>query len=81
MCPAHLEQDLEIAGHSRRMRKLRRPKNPVVKDSYLSRGVENNGIIEVANDSDLEEPEEEDGTVYRLSERSIKLDFIDRVKR
>lgn len=54
-------------------------------DSNLRRGHKNDGLIEIENDEDQEEPVEfEDimigGIVYRLPERGIKLDFLDKVK-
>ena len=51
----------------------------------LRRGHKNDGLIEIEN-----EPEEEDstefeeitvsGVIYRLPERGIKLDFLDKIK-
>lgn len=86
MCPAHVDPEL-LAVRSRsngRTRKVRRPRNAVVKDTALRRGFVNNGIIEIENESSDDETffEEEDdmGTVYRLPERGIKLDFIAKVK-
>lgn len=62
---------------------LRKPRNAKVMDTSLSRGHVNEGIIEVINDesepeSDFFEDDKE-GIVYRLPEKGIKLDFIDRV--
>lgn len=64
-------------------RKVRRPKNARIVDTALRRGFRNNGLIEIQNDQSDEEDEsdrEEMGIVYRLPERGVKLDFIDRVK-
>jgi len=64
--------------------KRRKPKNPRIVDVALRRGFRNNGIIEIDNmSSDEDEFAEKDmlGTVYRLPEHGIRLDFIDRVKR
>lgn len=91
-CPLHVTQDLRLIGNPAfaytkpdgsavRGHKLRRPKQPRVIKPAIGRGLRNNGVVEV----ELEEPEEvtiqqEDGVVYRLTEQSIKLDFIERVK-
>lgn len=69
----------------RRTIHVRKPKNPTVVDTSLSRGSRNNGIIEVAEDdtdaSDSEFYDFEDvGVVYKLPSEGIKLDFIDKVK-
>ena len=86
MCPVHIDHNLMIPGRGGgRLFKLRRPKNPRVVDSCLRRGFKNNGIIEIVNDpSDSEDDgryEEPNGVVHRVTELSIKLDFIDRSKR
>ncbi|CAZ84076.1 unnamed protein product [Tuber melanosporum] len=70
MCPAHAD-----------MYQPRRPKKAVIVDAYLRRGMKNNGVIEIENEE--EETFEElliSGVVYRLPERGIKLDFIEKVK-
>ena len=94
MCPVHIEHELQALNstdkltahphmHSGRIHKSRRPKNARIVDTALRRGFANNGMIEIENE--LSDDEEEDaekrryGTVYRLSEQGIKLDFIDRV--
>ena len=96
MCPNHIDAELlaistetkaiaETQAGGARMHKIRRPKNARIVDTALRRGFRNNGIIEIENeptDDDEEEMEREEfGVVYRLPERGIKLDFIDRVKR
>ena len=82
MCPAHVEPELLTVGHNGRMHKIRRPKNAKVIDTALRRGFKNNGIIEIENDpSDVEDTiGVADSVIYRVTEQSIKLDFIDRVK-
>lgn len=64
---------------------MRRPRNARVVDTSLNRGFINNGIIEVINDESEEEEdfyeEEVSGTVYRLPEKGIILDFIDKVNK
>ncbi|ODQ53561.1 hypothetical protein SAICODRAFT_24800 [Saitoella complicata NRRL Y-17804] len=76
MCPNH-------ALHA--MKKQRVPKGRKVVDVQLSRGFKNNGDVEIANEQEKEaEDEFEEFTVqdvkYRLPERGIKLDFLDKVK-
>jgi len=71
--------------------KIRRPKNAIFVDTALSRGFKNNGLIEVINEpSDdetftLKKYETESPKslpqLLRAPEKSLKLDFIDRVKR
>jgi hypothetical protein len=54
------------------MKRIRRPKNPRYVD------------IEVLPDEDEEEnleDQETEGVTYRVSEKGVKLDFIERVKR
>lgn len=62
---------------------MRKPRNAKIVDTSLNRGFVNEGIIEVINDESEEESgfydEEVSGVVYRLPEKGIKLDFIDRV--
>lgn len=64
---------------------MRRPRAAKVIDTALSRDFINDGVIEIANDSSDDESEFEEidvaGVVYRLPEKGIKLDFIDRVRR
>lgn len=89
MCPNHVDHELIAvksakSGYSR-IHRIRRPKKAKVVDTQLRRGFVNNGIIEV----DLEPSEDEGfyedhsscGVVYRLPERGVKLDFIEKVKR
>jgi len=89
MCPNHVTDDPNgdgLQGTNRavnggRIGKLRRPKHATIKDVSLRRGFHNNGLIEVLNDpSDTEKEVDETGIIYRLSEKAIKLDFIDRIK-
>ncbi|KAH0355658.1 hypothetical protein KCU83_g1886, partial [Aureobasidium melanogenum] len=64
---------------------MRRPRAAKVIDTALNRDFINDGVIEIANDSSDDESEFEEidvsGVVYRLPEKGIKLDFIDRVRR
>ena len=92
-CPLHAEHDLakfgraefsapgDIGNHQSR---LRRPKNPISKDVSMERGFRNNGVIDVTlmkEDDARIAGVEMYGQVYRLPERGIRLDFIDRVKK
>ncbi|KAL9112614.1 MAG: hypothetical protein Q9227_003185 [Pyrenula ochraceoflavens] len=64
--------------------KLRRPKDAVVKDVALSRGFPNNGLIEVELMPERSTRFEEidmGGTIWRLPEKGIRQDFIDKVNR
>lgn len=94
MCPNHIDRELSALSSAVKMspdeqpgdvktRKVRRPKNARIVDTALRRGFKNNGLIEILNDPSDEEDEterEEMGIVYRLPEKGVKLDFIDRVK-
>ncbi|KEF52179.1 uncharacterized protein A1O9_11806 [Exophiala aquamarina CBS 119918] len=93
-CPLHTEHDLtaisrlpDVApGVMGRVPKLRRPKNAVPLDVGVPRGHRNNGIIDVelmADEISFDKTKEVrmNGKVYRIPERGIRLDFIDRVKR
>jgi hypothetical protein len=66
--------------------KIREPIKPNIVKPAMRRGFKNNGRIEVgfSDDEDEIEPEPEvpetDDTVYKLSEKSIILDFIQRAK-
>jgi hypothetical protein len=81
MCPAHAPDEIQSLGRGGRVHKLRRPKNAKIVDPQLRRGVKNNGVIEIENDPSDGEEEVEDGVIHRVTEKSIKLDFIDRVHR
>ena len=65
--------------------KVRRPKNASIVDIGLRRGFKNNGLIEIENELSDDESENEKshppGVIYRVPEKGLKLDFIDRVKR
>lgn len=93
MCPLHADQELRtvdtaiLSGTENRRRfHLRKPKNAKHRETHLTRGFRNNGIIEVLDDlhsdsSDSEFYEQEDGpVVYKLPAKGIILDFIDKVK-
>jgi hypothetical protein len=91
-CPLHIEnelatrdrQELAAPGELGRVPRLRRPKNAIPYDVSLTRGYKNNGLIDIELIKD-EEPDivevDRMGTVVRLPEKGVRLDFIDRVKR
>lgn len=98
MCPNHIDSELQAidpsvkatgtAQEGGRKFRVRRPKKARVVESLLSRGLVNNGLIEVLNEpSDEEgyelegEADDVNGVIYSLPEKGIKLDFIARVKR
>jgi len=83
-CPNHADHELEgSVPQAPGRRKIRRPKQPEIVDVNLRRGFKNDGRIEVLLDRTFEEDlvQPNARVVYRLQERGIKLDFIDRVKR
>ncbi|KAB2579862.1 Uncharacterized protein DBV05_g1472 [Lasiodiplodia theobromae] len=92
-CPRHIDRDLRAieptvssALGSTRIFRIRKPKNPNIVDVNMRRGFRNNGIIEVADESsdsekEFESNDDEDGVVYRLPVKGIKLDFISKVKK
>ncbi|ORY13294.1 hypothetical protein BCR34DRAFT_481188 [Clohesyomyces aquaticus] len=79
-------------------RKVRKPKNPTVYEPTFSRGIRNNGIIEVINDENddtdgegnyvfrtapregLDEETDQFAKLFRVPEKGIMLDFIEKVK-
>ncbi|GAM85689.1 hypothetical protein ANO11243_036970 [Dothideomycetidae sp. 11243] len=71
----------------RRRIHVRRPKAARTIDTALRRGLINNGIIDIVDDSsseddsEFEEDETASGTVYRVPAKGVKLDFIDKVHR
>jgi len=92
MCPLHIDHDLRNVDVSmlapRRKVHLRRPRNPKVIDTSLTRGLRNNGIVDVLDEEsddsesefyDLETADE--AVVFRMPASGIKLDFIDKVKK
>lgn len=97
MCPIHVEHELAaletkvippgmspLPAGVKLTHKVRKPKKPTILDAALRRGFANNGVIEIENETSEDEAfyeREQLGVVYRLPERGIKLDFIDRVKR
>lgn len=90
-CPLHIDQDLVDLGRQAEAApgdlggrpRLRKPKNAKHVDVDFPRGFRNNGVIDVELSEDSPSIREIDmaGTIYRLPEQAIRLDFIDRVKR
>jgi hypothetical protein len=89
MCPLHVDHDLrqvdtrllKPARLSRRIH-IRKPRQAKTTETAL----QNNGIIEIADDdsdetdSEFYEDDREPTTVFKMPAQGIKLDFIDKVK-
>lgn len=91
-CPLHSEHDLNNIGGSAaapgdlgRIPRLRKPKGATPYDVSMMRGFRNNGLVDIELEKEEAEAEtrelEMHGKIYRIPERGVKLDFIDRVKR
>ncbi|CAJ2510138.1 Uu.00g060380.m01.CDS01 [Anthostomella pinea] len=86
-CPCHVEEMLSsIPARLAPAHRYRKIKNaPVIEQSY-SRGMANNGWIEIEEDDDDDESphvwreQESFGRVFRVSAKGIKEDFISRVR-
>lgn len=82
---AHVTASKQAQPATGRAYKVRRPKNASIVDIGLRRGFKNNGLIEIENEPTDDESENEKtyppGVIYRVPEKGLKLDFIDRVKR
>jgi hypothetical protein len=73
-------------------RKVRRPKHPSVVEPTFSRGIRNNGLIDIINDPDDEtdgegnyvfaslDSRDPNSKIYRLTEKGIITDFLSKVK-
>lgn len=64
--------------------KLRRPKNAQPVDIGAERGTKNNGLVDIGlmpEASDEFRDIDMAGEVYRIPEKGLRLDFIDKVKR
>ena len=94
MCPNHVDpllNDIDPKANpsnqdrptTSRNYRIRRPKNLTFVNTTLTRGSKNNGLIEVVSDSDDDEALTPPASpqYLRIPQRSIKLDFIDRMKR
>ena len=87
-CPLHVDGDLRRLGISQgslegKHPRHRIPRNAVPQEVTASRGFRNHGVIDVELAKDDEHIDEVDmhGTIYRLAEKGIQLDFLDRVCR
>jgi hypothetical protein len=80
------------ASVARLGRKVRKPKNPEIVQPTFSRGMRNNGLIEIINDPDDDtdgegnyvfgsEEKDVSSHVFRVPEKGVVLDFISKVKR
>lgn len=76
---------------SRLGRKVRKPRHPQVIQPTFSRAIRNNGLIDIINDPDDDtdgegnyvfgsEEKDSNSMVYRVPEKGLILDFIDKVK-
>jgi hypothetical protein len=88
--------DVEMANAApitRVARKVRKRKHPKVIEPTFSRGMRNNGLIDVINNSDddtdgegnyvfgPEDPKDLNSKVFRVPEKGVILDFVSKVKR
>jgi len=86
-CPCHVDDLLaQVPGSLGPAHRFRRIKGASVIKPAVSRGIKNNGYIEIENAlSDDEEQgfyeQREYGHVYKLPEDGIKLDFISQIRR
>lgn len=93
LCPLHVDHELRRVDTSmlvapRRQVRIRRPKNVNVVDTSLTRSFQNNGIIDIreesSDDSESEFYDEDtgdEGKIHRMPATGIRLDFIDKIKR
>lgn len=92
----HQDNDVEMADAApvaRIARKLRKPKNPEVIEPTFTRGMRNNGLIEVINDPDddtdgegnyvfgQDDSKDLNSKIFRVPEKGVILDFVTKVKR
>ncbi len=81
-CPAHVDDLLRVLpGRLAPAHKYRKVKNAPVIEQIYSRGMANNGWIEIEEDSDDDDYDawrhrKGYGRVFRLPEKGIKLDFL-----
>jgi hypothetical protein len=108
-CPRHIEHDLrsgqlyqndlndvdmaDAAPVARVARKVRKRKHPKVVEPTFSRGMRNNGLIDIINDPDddtdgegnyvfgPDDPKDLNSKVFRIPEKGVVLDFVSKVKR
>ncbi|CBY02180.1 hypothetical protein LEMA_P009670.1 [Plenodomus lingam JN3] len=96
-----LQKDLNEQGHDVEMddapparvpRKLRMRKDPQIIEPTFSRGIQNNGLIDIINDPDddtdgegnyvfgTDDAKDLNSKVFRIPEKGLILDFISKVK-
>lgn len=85
------DDDVEMAGAisiPRVPRKVRKPRTQSIVEQSFSRGMRNNGIIDIINDPDDDTDGEGNyvfddlnSKTFRVPEKGIVLDFITKVKR
>ena len=98
-----MQKDLNESDHNVEMvdaapvvriaRKVRKPSEPEVVEPTFSRGMHNNGLIEIMNDTDddtdgegnyvfgHDDPKDLNSKVFRVPEKGVILDFVSKVKR
>ncbi|KAF2819779.1 hypothetical protein CC86DRAFT_128262 [Ophiobolus disseminans] len=91
----HLDDDVEMPDAApvvRVARKVRKRKHTKVIEPTFSRGMRNNGLIEIINDPDddtdgegnyvfgPDDPKDLNSKVFRIPERGVILDFVSKVK-
>ncbi|EFQ86726.1 hypothetical protein PTT_17936 [Pyrenophora teres f. teres 0-1] len=89
------DQDAEMADAApvvRIPRKIRVLKNPEYVEPTFSRGMRNNGLIDIMNDSDDDtdgegnyvfgenDPKDANSKIFRVPEKGVILDFVSKVK-
>lgn len=91
--PGHDVEMVDAAPVGRVARKIRKPREPEVIEPTFSRGMRNNGLIEIMNDPDddtdgegnyvfsRDDPKDLNSKVFRVPERGVILDFVSKVKR
>lgn len=83
---------LDAAPVARLARKIRKPKHPSIVEPTFSRGMRNNGLIDIINDPNDDTDDEgnyvftpddsrdANSKVFRVPERGIIADFFSKVK-
>ncbi|KAL8681570.1 MAG: hypothetical protein Q9186_002310 [Xanthomendoza sp. 1 TL-2023] len=80
-CPSHVDSEIAVPrSASGKTYKIRRPKDPRVIVPALTRGIKNNGMIEIEDDEISEEEDQPPGTIFLIPARTVKLDFISKFK-
>lgn len=88
---AYDDVEMGDATFTRVPRKIRRRKDPEIVEPTFSRGMRNNGLIDIINDTDDDtdgegnytgfEVKDVNSKVYRVPERGLIVDFLSKVKR